>query len=75
MCAGIEYMRDGEPVAVYFDSNSPDLPVRQRGGTIVFYRWGALSLANIKATLAHDGFKRQRAPMNIRDASRPRLVW
>jgi hypothetical protein len=43
MCAGIEYLRDGERVAVYFDSNAPDLPVRQRGGAVRFYRWAARS--------------------------------
>lgn len=43
MCTGIEYVRDGERVAVYFDSHEPDLPVRQRGGAIRFYRWGARS--------------------------------
>ena len=31
MCASIEYVRDGERIAVYFDSNSPELPVRERG--------------------------------------------
>jgi len=43
MCAGIEYLRDGKRVAVYFDSNSPELPVRQRGGTVRFCRWAARS--------------------------------
>src|SRR3954464_2061740 len=43
MCGGIDYLRDGERVAVYFDSNEPELPVRQRGGYIQFYRWGARS--------------------------------
>src|SRR5690242_2458856 len=43
MCAGIEYVRDGERVAVYFDSNEPALPVRQRSGSIRFYRWDARS--------------------------------
>src|SRR6476620_7746711 len=43
MCARIEYLRDGERVAVYFDSNNQDLPVRMRRGWIHFYRWGARS--------------------------------
>ena len=42
MSGGIDYVRDGERVAVYFDSTSPDLPVRMRGGAIRFYRWGAI---------------------------------
>jgi hypothetical protein len=41
MCADIEYLRDGEAVRIYYDSRSPDLPVRERGGAIRFYRWGA----------------------------------
>jgi len=40
MCAGIEYLRDGERVPVYFDSAAPDLPVRERSGAIRFYRRG-----------------------------------
>ena len=41
--ARIEYTRDGERLAVYFDSDNPELPVRERGGAIRFYRWGARS--------------------------------
>jgi len=43
VCGGIEYLRDGERVSVYFDSNRPDLAGRVRGGRIRFYRWGARS--------------------------------
>ena len=42
MCAGIEYLRDGERVCVYFGSPGVALPVLRRGGGISFYRWGAL---------------------------------
>jgi hypothetical protein len=41
VCAGIEYLRDGERVRVWFDAVEPDLPVRLRGGGITFVRWGA----------------------------------
>ena len=34
-------MRDGERLAVYYDSPQPDLPVQSRGGGIRFFRWGA----------------------------------
>jgi hypothetical protein len=37
---GIEYYLEGEAKAVYYDSASPELPVRLRGGCISFYRWG-----------------------------------
>jgi len=43
MCAGIEYVRDGERVSVYFDSDNPDLPVRMRSGTVRFYCCGRRS--------------------------------
>jgi hypothetical protein len=42
---GIEYFLEGERKSVYFDSPSPELPVRLRGGAIGFYRWGARSAA------------------------------
>ena len=42
MCAGIEYLRDGERVCVYFGSPRVELPVRRRDGGISFFRWGAL---------------------------------
>ena len=41
MCHGIEYIRDGERVTVYFDVAGAELPVRKRNGTIDFVTWGA----------------------------------
>ena len=43
MCDGIEYFLDGErKTAAYGHSTDEQLPVRARGGAIVFYRWGVL---------------------------------
>lgn len=42
MCDGIEYFLDCERVTVYFSQPGAELPVRERGGAIAFYHWGAL---------------------------------
>jgi hypothetical protein len=41
MCVGIEYVRAGERVSVYFDTPGAELPVRTRGGVVQFLPWGA----------------------------------
>jgi hypothetical protein len=41
MCWGVEYFRDSELVTVYFEQKNPLLPVRLRGGRVVFVKWGA----------------------------------
>lgn len=41
MCDAIEYLRDGEPVVVYFDGSRAELPIRKRSGAVEFITWGA----------------------------------
>ena len=41
MCDGIEYIRDGERVVVYFDVQGAQLPVRKKTGAVEFVTWGA----------------------------------
>ena len=41
MCHGIEYIREGERVTVYFDLARAELPIRKRNGAIDFVTWGA----------------------------------
>jgi hypothetical protein len=42
MCDAIEFFLDGKPFEVAYGEGKVDLPVRERGGRIAFYRWGAL---------------------------------
>jgi hypothetical protein len=42
MCAGIEYVFNGQRYIAMPDTQASALPVRMRGGALMFVRWGAL---------------------------------